>query len=132
MMPYLAEAGAMVLYVGMTYAFAKLLNLSGMDSYVFYIVMAVLGVLGLGLWIYFKSKWKKGGAAGGGAAGDDASIDQIVREADARLASQNVTIANLPLVFVVGDRASTKTSAMVYSGIEPELLAGAAYGEGNA
>ena len=132
MMPYMAEAGSMIVYVGMTYALAKLLQLSGLDSYIFYIVMAVLGLVAMGLWLYFKTKWKKdgGSVASTGGAGD-ASIDQIVREADARLASQNVTIANLPLVFVVGDRASTKTSAMVYSGIEPELLAGAAYGEGN-
>lgn len=130
---YMAEAGAMIVYVGMTFAFAKLLALSGLDSYIFYALMAVLGLVAMGLWIYFKTKWKgKGGAAaGGGEVTDDAAIDQIVREADARLAGQNVTIANLPLVFVVGDRASTKTSAMVYSGVEPELLAGAAYGEGN-
>ena len=130
---YMAEAGAMIVYVGMTFAFAKLLALSGLDSYIFYALMAVLGLVAMGLWIYFKTKWKGrgGAAAGGGEVTDDAAIDQIVREADARLAGQNVTIANLPLVFVVGDRASTKTSAMVYSGVEPELLAGAAYGEGN-
>lgn len=128
---YLAEAGSMIVYVGMTFALAKLLSLSGLDSYIFYVVMAVLGLVAMGLWLYFKTKWRnRGGSVTAGGEGD-AGIDQIVREADARLAAQNVTIANLPLVFVVGDRASTKTSAMVYSGIEPELLAGAAYGEGN-
>ena len=135
MSPYLAEAGALVVYMGMTFMLAKLLSLSPVDSYIFYGVMTLLGLIAMALWLYFRTKWKNrggGGAAAGGGEMDDASIDQIVREADARLARENVTIANLPLVFVVGDRASTKTSTMMYSGIEPELIAGAAYGEGNS
>ena len=127
---YLAAGGSFIVYLGMTYFVSRWLNLSGMEFYIFFGLMSALGITGAGLWIYFKTKFKGGGGAAGPITGD-AAIDQIVREADARLASQNVTIANLPLVFVVGDRASTKTSAMVYSGVEPELLAGAAFGEGN-
>src|SRR5882724_3512840 len=128
---YLAAGGSFIVYLGMTYFVSRWLNLSGMEFYIFFGLMSALGITGAGLWIYFKTKWKGGGGGAAGPITDDAAIDQIVREADARLASQNVTIANLPLVFVVGDRASTKTSAMVYSGVEPELLAGAAFGEGN-
>jgi len=128
---YLAAGGSFLVYLGMTYFVSRWLNLSGMEFYIFFGLMSALGITGAGLWVYFKLKWKGGGGGAAGPITDDAAIDQIVREADARLASQNVTIANLPLVFVVGDRASTKTSAMVYSGVEPELLAGAAFGEGN-
>ena len=129
---YPAAAGAFLVYLAMTYFVSRWLNLSGMGFYIFFGLMSALGLSGAILWVYFKTKWKGGGgAAGGGPVTEDAAIDQIVREADQRLTSQNVTIANLPLVFVVGDRGSTKTSAMVYSGVEPELLAGAAFGEGN-
>lgn len=131
---YLAAGGSFLVYLAMMFFVSKWLNLNGMAFYIFFGLMSALGLTGAALWIYFKTKMKGGGggAAGGGPVTQDAAIDQIVREADQRLASQNVTIANLPLVFVVGDRGSTKTSAMVYSGVEPELLAGAAFGEGNA
>lgn len=128
-----AAGGSFIVYLVMTYFVAKWLNLSGMEFYIFFGMLSALGITGAGLWIYFKRKKDKegGGAAagGGGAAEGDASIDQIIREADLRLSTQNVTIANLPLVFVVGDRGSTKTSTMVYSGVEPELIGGAAFGE---
>ena len=85
MAPYLAEAGSMIVYVAMAYGLAKLLQLSGMDSYIFYIVMAVLGLVGMGLWLYFKMKWQnRGGSVTAGGEGD-AGIDQIVREADRRI-----------------------------------------------
>ena len=126
---YLAAGGSFLVYLAMMFFVSKWLNLSGTAFYIFFGLTSALGLTGAALWIYFKTKWKGGSGGAGGPVTQDAAIDQIVREADQRLASQNVTIANLPLVFVVGDRGSTKTSAMVYSGVEPELLAGAAFGE---
>jgi type VI secretion system protein ImpL len=128
---YLAAGGSFLVYLAMMFFVSKWLNLSGTAFYIFFGLTSALGLTGAALWIYFKTKWKGGSGGAGGPITQDAAIDQIVREADQRLASQNVTIANLPLVFVVGDRGSTKTSAMVYSGVEPELLAGATFGEGN-
>ena len=63
------------------------------------------------------------------APGGDSEIDGLVREADRRLAHANAgaTIANLPLIFVIGDHSTAKTSTVVNSGIEAELLAGQLY-----
>jgi len=72
-----------------------------------------------------------GGAAFGGAAGGTGSpqdIDVLMREAERRLkSSQKVhgaTISSLPAVFLVGEAGAGKTSVVLNSGLDPELLAG--------
>ncbi len=61
----------------------------------------------------------------------DHEIDSLVREAQTRLASsklaQGAKLSTLPLVFVIGETGSTKTSTILHSGLDPELLAGNVY-----
>ena len=68
MPPYMVEAAAVAFYVGMTYAIAKLVSVSGLDYYIFYALMTVLGLVGMGLWLRFSGKWKawRGGSGGNG------------------------------------------------------------------
>ena len=61
-------------------------------------------------------------------------LDLIIKDAEAKLAASRVagaSIGNLPLVFLVGDQGSTKTSVVLQSGLAPELLAGQIYGDNN-
>ncbi len=68
---------------------------------------------------------------GAGPLGKDDEIDALVREAENRLAASNLAkgakLNNLPMVFVIGDAGSTKTSTILHSGLDPELLAGSVY-----
>lgn len=104
----------------------------------FYTLFAILAVLGIGAAAAFLWFWKKthGRAAGDGShsagtLGKDDEIDALVREAENRLAASNLAkgakLNNLPLVFVIGDAGSTKTSTILHSGLDPELLAGSVY-----
>lgn len=58
--------------------------------------------------------------------GDD--IGQAIAAAEARLAASNLTteshIGRLPLAVVLGTSGSTKSSVLMHSGLDPELLAG--------
>ena len=70
----------------------------------------------------------QGGApAAAPAGGGDA--DPLIREASARLAQSRAGagVANLPMIFVVGDKGTAKTSTILNSGLDPELLAGQVY-----
>src|SRR4051794_40600590 len=53
-------------------------------------------------------------------------IDAFIRDAERKLAShgRRARIGELPLFFVIGESGSAKTSVMLNSGIETELLAG--------
>jgi type VI secretion system protein ImpL len=53
----------------------------------------------------------------------------LIREASARLAQSKAGagMANLPMIFVIGDRGTAKTSTILNSGLDAELLAGQVY-----
>ena len=61
------------------------------------------------------------------AGGGDA--DPLIREASARLAQSKAGagVANLPMIFVIGDKGTAKTSTILNSGLDAELLAGQVY-----
>jgi type VI secretion system protein ImpL len=63
-------------------------------------------------------------AAAGGSGGGEA--DDLIRAASARLAQSKAGagVANLPMIFVIGDKGTAKTSTILNSGLDPELLAG--------
>jgi len=62
---------------------------------------------------------------------DDGEIDAILAEAESKLSalgpSGGVKLANLPAIFLLGDSGAAKTHAMIHSGLQPELLAGAVF-----
>jgi type VI secretion system protein ImpL len=70
---------------------------------------------------------EQGGAPAAPSGGGDA--DPLIREANARLAQSRagVGVANLPMIFVIGDKGTAKTSTILNSGLDPELLAGQVY-----
>ncbi|MCZ2154979.1 MAG: hypothetical protein LC114_13940, partial [Bryobacterales bacterium] len=98
--------------------------------------LMLLGVLGgvLALLLYLKKQKEKRAADQAAAAefvGDE--LIGVVKQAETRLANSQFArgqkLSELPLYFVIGDPGSTKTSMMVHSGLEPELLAGQVYQE---
>ena len=65
--------------------------------------------------------------------GDD--INALIQEAEAKLAAGKQAgggkAGSLPVYFLLGETGSAKTSVMLHSGLEPELLAGQVYQSGN-
>ncbi|MEO7143081.1 MAG: ImcF-related family protein [Bryobacteraceae bacterium] len=115
---------------------ARMLNLQGPDMVLF---LGLLGALGLGaavFFVYFQTKYrarKEGVAQGAPADGGGGELETLLRDAGARLAASKIAgganLSGLPLVLVVGDRGAAKTSTVLQSGTEPELLAGLVYQE---
>jgi type VI secretion system protein ImpL len=101
------------------------LHLHGSSLWLLRIGLAAIGLLGFGgyLWLEFPSTVPAGG-------GND-EIGLMLQEADGRLEISNLgrgaNIASLPAIFVLGDSGSAKTSTILHSGLEPELLAGQVY-----
>ncbi len=71
------------------------------------------------------------GEAGDSKAVDTTALDELLREANRKLAASPrataKTLDGLPLLYVLGDANSAKTTAVLKSGLEPELLAGQIY-----
>src|SRR5579862_1247145 len=114
---YWGAAGAFVLFLAMGLLGAKFLHLEGPQWYFFVGLLSALGLSAAALFYYFQTKMqeRKEGSGGDGSAapaaggGDAASEpDQAIRAADARLAQSmaGVGVANLPALFVIGDRTT--------------------------
>ncbi len=105
-----------------------------------YIVIGVVVIALIVLTIiYFIQRRKKKRAlaaeSGEQAAPGDDEISQLVQEAEKKLAGakleQGARIATLPVFLLLGDPGCAKTSVMLHSGLDPELLAGQVYQQGN-
>ena len=102
---------------------------------ILYVLLAVALVALIVLVILFFLKKKKAKTAAAQAGepmapgGDEISV--LVHAAEAKLSAakleQGAKIANLPVYLLMGQSGSTKTSVMIHSGLDPELLAGQVY-----
>src|ERR1017187_7354121 len=107
----------------------------GVALMVLYIVLGVtVAALIVLTVIYFRKKKKeKLAAAAGGEVvapgGDEISV--LIHEAEKKLAAakleQGAKLGGLPVFLIVGEPGTTKTSVLLHSGLEPELLSGQVY-----
>lgn len=79
-------------------------------------------------WKYSSDRKKKALALAGEQG---AELEFVLAEADKKLAASGRSLATMPVFFVLGARGAAKTTLVTQSGIEPELLAGLVYQEGN-
>jgi type VI secretion system protein ImpL len=105
---------------------ARWLGLHGTDALVLRLVLWFCGLVATGVLIWFLLGKEKQSPAPPPGIGDD--IDAAIATARNRLASSKVgdkaAMAKLPLVLWLGPEGSAKTTAVVRSGLEPDLLAG--------
>ncbi|HEY1217607.1 MAG: ImcF-related family protein [Bryobacteraceae bacterium] len=102
---------------------------------ILYIAFAVALVALIVLVTVFFLKKRKAKAAAAepseptAPGGDEISV--LIHAAEARLSAakleEGARIANLPVYLLMGQPGSTKTSLMIHSGLDPELLAGQVY-----
>src|SRR5262249_5287384 len=98
------------------------------------VVLIVLSII-----LFQKKKKEKQAAAAAGAGepvapgGDEIAV--LIHEAETKLAAAKLQeggkVAGLPVFLVMGEPGTTKTSVMLHSGLEPELLSGQVYQAGN-
>jgi type VI secretion system protein ImpL len=104
-----------------------------------YIVIAAAVLLLIVLLVVFlvqqKKKKKKQAEIEdpGGLSGDEISV--LIKEAETKLSAakleQGARVGNLPVYVLMGDPGSTKTSVMLHSGLDAELIAGQVYQNSN-
>jgi type VI secretion system protein ImpL len=115
----------------LAWAAGPVLHVEGTALIVLRVLLILLGISAAGviLWLYFRSKRRSSGAPAG--AGDTLPLDTLLKDAAGKLASAQrsgpKTLDSLPLIYVLGDANSAKTTTILKSGLDPELLAGQVY-----
>jgi type VI secretion system protein ImpL len=135
---YLAVLAVIVVAALLAFGLAFLLHLHGVAYIVFVSVILLLGIAAavIILVLHFRAKKEKelaeGDSAVGGATGE---LDLLLNDANRKLrASQQgaKTLDLLPLLYILGEQGSAKTTHVMRSGLEAELLAGTLPREGDA
>ncbi len=131
----LTVAGLLALLVA--WLLPAILKLQPADAAVLRAGLSLIIVLALAavLWFRRNNNKKKAEAAEpetrGAAAPGAEELDALFRAAEAKLAAspemKSASIARLPVFVVLGPQGSAKTSSVVNSGLDPELLAGHIY-----
>ncbi|HTT23232.1 MAG TPA: ImcF-related family protein [Candidatus Sulfotelmatobacter sp.] len=124
----------LLIYLVLVYLLGRWLPLHGSDVWIMRGVLALLGLIGAAVAFWYQYKLKKAKEASGEEESPDSStsdLDALVREAIRRLKQSTLgrgtDFSSLPIVFVVGDSGATKTTALIHSALDPELLAGQVY-----
>lgn len=131
---YLLAGGTLAVGWMLSWFVPSWLGLPTLDLWVLRGGLAVL-VLLAALAILWLARRRRAAAAGesqqaGGPAADE--VELLLREAEKRLSAargRSVRVDDLPVVLVMGETGSAKTSSVVHSGLDPELLAGQVYQE---
>jgi type VI secretion system protein ImpL len=131
---YWVTAVILLIYLVLVYLLGRWLPLHGSDVWILRGVLALLGLIGAGVAFWIQYKMKKAREAAGedeSQAGATDDLDSLVREAIRRLKQSTLgrgsNLGSLPLVYVLGDSGSTKTTIILNSALDPELLAGQVY-----
>ncbi len=132
---YLATAIVLILYVVLAWFAGTWLHLQGTSLSLVRGGLALIGFIGAGVFLWFHRKLTREAGEPGVGAGAPVltEIDALLNQADLRLKSAKLTagasLRTLPIVFLLGEPNSAKTSTVLHSGLDPELLAGVVYRE---
>ena len=127
MITYVITGIVLLVYLVLAWFAGVWLHKTGGEFALLFGLLSVLGVAGAAIFLWYRRKML-GPALPAGASPLASEVDLLVNEAERRLRASRIpgdpSIGNLPLVFVLGDPNTTKTSTILHSGLEPELLAG--------
>jgi type VI secretion system protein ImpL len=131
-------AAALAIYLAIAMLVPRFLSLRGTNYWILAGGLAIIGILAAVAYLWTEARAVAAAAKAMAAPGSGVSADeqaQMLNEAEERLRSSNLgrgaRFGSLPALFVIGARGSTKTTMIVQSGLDPELLAGQVYQEGN-
>jgi type VI secretion system protein ImpL len=126
---YLLVVAVVLVAALLAFGLAALFHLSGSAYIVFVLAILLVGLAAAAaiLWMHLRRKGTGAGELPSG--GETGELDLLLNDANSRLRTSQQgarTLDSLPLVYVLGDSGSAKTTQVLRSGLDPELLAGTA------
>jgi type VI secretion system protein ImpL len=122
----------LIVSIVLAWLVGPLLGLAGTALLVLRILLVLLGAAAAGIILFFHFREKRRDAATKNMPGGS-DLDTLLRDAESRMANAQRTgpksLDSLPLLYILGDGNSAKTTAVIKSGFDPELLAGQVYRE---
>ena len=129
MLAYLLAVLILVIAAALAFGIAALLHLHGLAYVIFVTVILLIGIAACVTILVIHHRNKKANELGEDAADGAArnELDLLINDANRKLRDSQQgakTLEHLPLIYILGDQGTAKTTLIQQSGLEPELLAG--------
>ena len=137
MLAYLLALVVLVVAGLLVFAAATFLHLHGTALIVLAALIAFAAVVAAIaiVVIHLRAKKRQAADGEGSSAGGSSEVDVLLIDANRKLRSSKLpgakSLDGLPLLYLLGEAASAKTSLVMRSGLDPELIAGSAPREGD-
>ncbi len=131
MLAYLLAIIIVVIAAALAFGLAALLHLQGLTYVLFVVILLLLGI-GAAVTIvvmHHRNKKQRALEEDPGDSGAQSELDLLLNAANRKLRESQQgakSLESLPLIYILGDPGSAKTTMVLQSGLEPELLAGSA------
>jgi type VI secretion system protein ImpL len=126
-------------YLILAWFSGNLLGAQGRNLWILRVALSLIGLVAAAVVVWYFATIKKEEAQAAAAAdeapagGED--IPVLIAQAQKKLSGSRLEkgarIGNLPAILLLGESSSTKTTIVLHSGLEPELLAGQVYRDNN-
>jgi len=128
---YFVTVLILLFYLALAWIAGALLHLTGARLWFFRGGLMLIGAAAAGLFLWFHYRLKRGKTLTPAPfAGVSDQIKFLLRQAEEKLVmGKQGSLGSLPIVFVLGEINSAKTSSIANSGLDPELIAGHVFGE---
>lgn len=129
MLAYLLAALVVIIAAALAFGIALLMHLQGLTYIIFVSLILLIGIAAAIIIIVMHHRARKKALEGEGASTEaKAELDLLLNDANRKLRESQQgakTLEFLPLIYILGDADSAKTTTVLQSGLEPELLSGA-------
>lgn len=137
MLVYLLVAAVLLVAALLAFGMAGLLHLHGVSLIVFVVVILLIGLVAAAAILILHFRAKKDQQSEGDLSADNATgdLDLLLNDANRKLRESQKgakTLDLVPVLYIFGEQGSAKTTQVVRSGLDQELLAGILPREGDA
>ena len=118
----------LLFWIALSWFIPGLLHLSKPDVLVLRLVLIVIGLIGASIYLWMRRRTADETSSPVSSAAQE--LDLVLAEARTRMrdsALAQTQLGQLPVVVMLGDSGAAKTTVILRSGLEPELLAGHAF-----
>lgn len=131
MLAYVLAVAIVLVAALIAFGIAALLHLSGAAYAIFVVVVLLLGIAAAVtvVVLFHRGRKQRDSGASGAESGASPELDLLLNDANRKLRTSQQgakQLEALPLIFILGESGSGKTTTVMQSGLDPELLGGSA------